>query len=76
MMSARLITALTAAGVQEIHASGEPFDPNLHEAVARVPTTEVPEGRVVQQIRKGYRLHDRLLRPASVTVAHPPSPDA
>ena len=51
----------------------KPVDPNLHEAVSQQETADAPEGQVVQQLRKGYRLRDRLLRPATVIVAKPPS---
>ena len=64
---------LTEAGLEEIDATGKPFDPNLHEAVSQAETAAVPEGHVVQQIRKGYRLRERLLRPASVVVAKKPA---
>jgi molecular chaperone GrpE len=66
--------ALTEAGLEEIDATGQKFDPNWHEAVSQLETAEVPEGRVVQQLRKGYKLRDRLLRPASVIVAKQPAP--
>jgi molecular chaperone GrpE len=61
-------------GLEEIQAVGQPFDPSLHEAVSQQETSEVPEGQVVQQLRKGYRNRDRLLRAASVVVARPPAP--
>src|SRR5215203_1022686 len=60
---------LAEAGVEEIDATGQKFDPNLHEAVSQKETDEMAEGQVVQQLRKGYKLRDRLLRPASVVVA-------
>jgi molecular chaperone GrpE len=49
------------------------FDPALHEAVSQQETAEIPEGHVFQQIRKGYKLRDRLLRPAAVIVAKAPA---
>jgi molecular chaperone GrpE len=61
--------ALAGAGLEEVDAAGKPFDPNLHEAISERETAELPEGQVVQQLRKGYKLRDRLLRPASVVVA-------
>jgi molecular chaperone GrpE len=51
---------------------GLPFDPTWHEAVSQQETADVPEGQVVQQLRKGYRLQQRLLRPATVVVARKP----
>ncbi|MEI7733042.1 MAG: nucleotide exchange factor GrpE [Verrucomicrobiota bacterium] len=65
--------ALNDAGLEEIDASGKAFDPNLHEAVSQQETESVPDGHVVQQLRKGYKLKDRLLRPATVIVARTPS---
>ncbi|HWI59955.1 MAG TPA: nucleotide exchange factor GrpE, partial [Bacillota bacterium] len=70
----QLKNTLVEAGLEEIDANGKPFDPNFHEALSQKETTEVPEGQVVQQLRKGYKLRERLLRPASVIVAkHPAS---
>jgi len=65
--------ALAEAGLEEIDATNQLFDPNRHEAVSQKETGEVPEGQVVQQLRKGYKLRDRLVRPASVVVAKKPS---
>jgi molecular chaperone GrpE len=57
-------------GLQEIAATpGQPFDPNLHEAVSQVESAEYEEGHVVQQLQRGYKLADRLLRPALVVVS-------
>ena len=64
---------LAATGLEEIDANGKPFDPMLHEAVSQMETNDAPEGQVVQQIRKGYKLRDRLLRPAAVVVARKPA---
>ena len=72
MVQSQLRNALMEAGVEEIDAAGKPFDPALHEAVSQQETADVPEGRVVQQIRKGYKLRERLLRPAAVVVAKKP----
>lgn len=60
---------LSQFGVTVIDCEGEPFDPALHEAVARAETSEVPEGTVVAVDTPGYCLHDRCLRPARVVVA-------
>jgi molecular chaperone GrpE len=73
MVHQQLKSAMASAGLEEIEASGKPFDPNLHEAISQQETAEVPEGSVVQQVRKGYKLRDRLLRPASVVVAKKPA---
>jgi molecular chaperone GrpE len=57
-------------GLQEIIAgTGQPFDPNLHEAVSQVESAEHAEGHVVEQFQRGYKLADRLLRPARVVVS-------
>jgi molecular chaperone GrpE len=73
MVQSQLKSALVEAGLEEIDASGKPFDPTQHEAVSQQETAGVPEGQVVQQIRKGYKLRDRLLRPAAVVVAIKPA---
>jgi len=66
-------SALLEAGLEEVDALGKPFDPNLHEAVSEQETGEFPEGHVAQQLRKGYKYRERLLRPATVVVAKKPS---
>jgi molecular chaperone GrpE len=66
----KLRQLLESEGVSEIEAApGTPFDPHQHEAIATVPGTGRPEGEIVEQIRRGYRLRDRVLRPALVAVA-------
>src|SRR4051812_34458228 len=56
MIAQQLRKALQESGVEEVDASGKPFDPNWHEAVSQQETAEVPEGNVLQQLRKGYKL--------------------
>lgn len=56
-------------GVQTIDAEGQKFDPNIHEAIAQETSDSVPEGTVVRQVRRGYKLKDRLIRPANVIVS-------
>jgi molecular chaperone GrpE len=73
MIYSQLRNVLTESGVETIDALNQPFDPNWHEAVSELPTEDVPEGNVVHQLRKGYKLKDRLLRPASVVVAKKPA---
>jgi len=73
MIHQQLRAALAEAGLEEMDAANKPFDPNWHEAVSQQASTEVPEGQVLQQLRKGYKFRDRLLRPASVVVAKPPA---
>lgn len=73
MIHAQLKSVLAEAGLEEVNATNAPFDPNLHEAVSQQESTEVAEGRVLQQLRKGYRFRERLLRPATVVVAKAPA---
>ena len=66
----KLRLLLDSEGVTPIDASpGRPFDPREHEAIANVPGTDQPEGAIVEEIRRGYRLRDRVIRPALVAVA-------
>jgi molecular chaperone GrpE len=67
-----LLSVLARHGVERIEALGKPFDPNEHEAVAMVESLDVPDNTVVAEHRAGYRLGDRLLRPAMVAVARAP----
>ncbi len=76
MNQQQLRNALVEAGLEEIDAAGKPFDPNVHEAISQQESAAVPEGHVLQQLRKGYRVKDRLLRPATVIVARKPAPAA
>jgi molecular chaperone GrpE len=69
MVYKQLQDFLTNSGVENIDASGQTFDPNVHEALAQEESADVPEGKVIRQVRKGYRLRDRLLRPANVVVS-------
>jgi molecular chaperone GrpE len=73
MIQQQLRQVLADAGLEEINATGQPFDPNYHEAVSQQESKDVPEGHVLQQLRKGFKLRDRLLRPATVVVAKAPS---
>jgi len=63
---------LAKLGVEPVPAKGLAFDPNIHQAVQMTPTTEVPENHVVEELLRGYKLRDRLLRPAMVMVAQKP----
>jgi molecular chaperone GrpE len=73
MVYNQLKSTLADAGLEEIDARGKVFDPNLHEAVSQQESAEVPEGEVMQQIRKGYKFRNRLVRPAGVIVAKKPA---
>ena len=59
-------------GVAVVDPAGQPFNPEFHEAVSVVPSADVPANQVLGVMQKGYRLHDRLLRPAMVVVAKAP----
>ncbi len=60
---------LAKAGLETIKAEGEEFDPNFHEAVMQTPTSEKPENTIIAELQKGYKLQDKVLRPALVNVA-------
>ncbi len=64
---------LARLGVEPITAQGQPFDPNLHQAIQMVETDEVPDHHVIDQLQRGYRLRDRVLRAAMVRVAQKPN---
>ncbi|MBX6394166.1 MAG: nucleotide exchange factor GrpE [Alicyclobacillaceae bacterium] len=68
MVARQFREVLEREGVQAIEAVGLPFDPNLHEAVMQVSDPSQPPGTVVEELRKGYRYKDRILRPAMVKV--------
>ncbi|HEV8439805.1 MAG TPA: nucleotide exchange factor GrpE [Methylomirabilota bacterium] len=67
-----LLRVLDKFGVTPFSSVGQPFDPERHEAVARVPSAEHPEMTVIGETARGYTMHGRVLRPALVTVAVPP----
>jgi molecular chaperone GrpE len=69
----KLEEVLGTVGVERVNAVGSPFDPKLHEAVGSVETADQPDDTVVAELRPGYRMHDRVLRPALVRVARPPA---
>ncbi len=73
MIAGQLKSVIIEAGLEEIDAAGKPFDPNLHEAVSQQETADIPEGHVLLQLRKGYKLKERLIRPATVIVAKNPT---
>jgi molecular chaperone GrpE len=68
----QLQDALMKLGLRPIPAKGEPFDPRLHEAIEMVETTDVPDHQILEELQRGYKLKDRLLRPAMVKVASNP----
>ncbi len=68
----QFLAVMAKYGVEPIEALGVPFDPNFHEALMRQPTADAPEGIVVAELGKGYKLHDRVLRPSKVAVSVKP----
>lgn len=62
-------SALAKSDVTPIDAEGLPFDPNLHEAITHMPSPDVPDGTVIAQTRRGWKMGDKLLRPAQVVVS-------
>jgi molecular chaperone GrpE len=69
MVSRQLQDFLLSCGIETVDATGQKFNPNIHEAIAQEESAEVQEGQVIRQVRKGYRLKDRLIRPANVVVS-------
>lgn len=65
----QVVDILTKLGLEEITAVGEEFDPNFHEAVMQTPTSEHPEHTVINELQKGYKMGDKVLRPTLVNVA-------
>jgi molecular chaperone GrpE len=63
---------LTKLGVQRVPAEGEPFDPRYHEAIEMVESSDTPDNHVLGELQRGYKMKDRLLRPAMVRVARNP----
>lgn len=72
----KLDEALSAHGLEPIEAVGARFDPKLHEAIGSEESAEHPEDTVTSELRRGYRIRDRVVRPALVKVARPPEPPA
>jgi molecular chaperone GrpE len=69
---AQLLDALKRHGVTPVEAQGQPFDPNVHQAVQMMPSKEQPADTVLQVLQQGFLIHDRVLRPAAVVVAVAP----
>ena len=65
--------ALSKLGVRAIPAAGEPFDPHMHQAIEMVETSDAPDNTVVEELQRGYKLKERLLRPSMVRVARNPN---
>jgi len=73
MVDDQLKKSLAEQGLEEILPDGERFDPNLHECIAHQPSDDVAEDHVIQTVRAGYRLNDRLVRAANVIVSSGPA---
>ena len=65
----QLMGVLTKFGIQPVSTVGQPFDPTAHHAVTSVAAAQIPENHVVEEFQRGYRLHDRILRAAMVSVS-------
>ena len=72
LVERKLRGVLESEGVTPIPAIGQPFDPNLHEAVAHEETADHPDNEVIGEVQRGYRLRDRVIRPSLVRVANNP----
>jgi molecular chaperone GrpE len=72
MVQKQLLDVLAKHGVEPIAAQGQPFDPNFHDAVLQQPSADRPEGTVIGELIKGYKIRDRVLRPSKVAVSIKP----
>ena len=73
MVEKQFVAALNKHGVEPIPALGQPFDPNFHEAIMQQPDATHPEGTVVAEFARGYKLNDRVIRPSKVAVSIRPA---
>ena len=73
MILRQMEDALKGLNVQAVESVGAEFDPRVHEALGSVTTNEYPDHQVLEEIRRGYRLRDKLLRPALVRIASNPN---
>lgn len=76
MSFGELKSIFSKLGVEVVDGSGQPFDPALHQAIGAEPSDEVPEGTVIRQWKPGFRIGDKLLRPAVVVVSSGPAAPA
>ena len=72
MVQKQLQDFLKNNGLEEVQAEGEAFDPNKHDAVSQEFSADIPDGHVIRQVRKGYKIKDRLIRASSVIVSKGP----
>ena len=68
----KMYSTLESEGLSKIEAIGKPFDPKLHEAVVKVNTEEYPDGTVIEEVRKGFILNGKVIRPSMVKIASTP----
>ena len=73
LIAGEMKALLQRSGVEEIKSEGEQFDPSKHEALSSEPRTDMPVGHVARVFKKAYKMHDKLIRPAQVTVASAPT---
>ena len=73
MVHKQMLATLSKHGIEPIAALGQPFDPNQHEAILQQPVPDRPEGTVVGEMSKGFKIHDRVLRPSKVAVSVKPA---
>ncbi len=73
MVHKQLLATLSKHGIVPIEALGQPFDPNQHEAIMQQPDAYHPEGTVVNEMSRGFKIHDRVLRPSKVAVSVKPA---
>ncbi len=69
MVHRQLLDFIKSQGLESVATEGEKFDPNKHDAVAQEFSDSIPEGQIIRQVRKGYKIKDRLVRAASVVVS-------
>jgi molecular chaperone GrpE len=73
MVISQFYQILTQLGVEPIRDEGSPFDPEIHEAVGEEEREDFPPKTVVRSLQKGFKIHERLLRPSRVIVSKPPA---
>ena len=76
LVRVQLLDALARHGVEPLEAVGRPFDPNLHDAMFQRPGAGQPDRTVLEEMEKGYQMHERVVRPSKVVVSEQPEPDA
>lgn len=72
----QLWEGMSRHGLERIEAAGKPFDPFVHQAIERVETTDYPDGTVMEEFQRGYKMRDKVIRPSMVRVASNPDPAA